>query len=344
MATERPHRFLFVVDPLSTLDPGHDSSVALMEAAGERGHVVAATTMSELSLAAGAVRTRCRELTLRRGNPSPGQDWFDAGLARDRAVEDFDAVFVRTDPPVDPDYLRATYVLDLVDPRRVFLINAPGGLRAANEKLFALQFPELCPPTTVTASRNNIRNFLQAHGAAVIKPTDGMGGRGVLLLREGDENVESILEEATDRDRRHVIVQKYLDEVRGVGDRRVIVLDGVPVGAVRRRAPAGEFRCNMAVGGAPEADMITARDREICARLASRLNQLGLIFVGIDVIGSYLIEVNVTSPTGLREIDGHSTGPGLGIRIIKWLEQAIAGRAVEQSHELTPLSTQAKGR
>ena len=327
MMTKGARDLLFIVDPVSTLNPTHDTSVALMEAAQARGHRVAVTTMSELALGHGAVRTRCREIRLRATTPeSNGLEWFDTAVEQDRAVEDFDAVFIRTDPPVDADYLRATYVLDLVDARRVLLLNSPDGLRAANEKIFTLQFPELCPPSTVTARREDIRSFLRVHGTAVLKPTDGMGGRGILLLRRDDENLESILEEATDRDHRHVIVQKYLSEVRDDGDRRVIVLDGMPLGSVRRRAGAGEFRCNMAVGGAAEADQITARDREICERIAPRLRELGLIFVGIDVIGSYLTEVNVTSPTGLREIDAYSTGPGLGEQVIEWLERTVAAR------------------
>ena len=228
-------------------------------------------------------------------------------------------MFVRTDPPVDRRYLRGTYLLDFVDDRRTVLVNAPRGLRHANEKLCALQFPELCPPTIVTADLGEIIDAARSWGAAVLKPTDGMAGRGILLLRPDDPNLRSLLEIATARGRDQVVVQRFVPESVD-GDRRVVVLDGAPIGVVRRIARTDEFRCNMAAGATTVGDSVTSRDKEICASIAPMLAAHGLALVGIDVIGDYLTEINVTSPTGLREIDA-LTGTRTAENVIAWVEQ-----------------------
>ncbi len=225
---------------------------------------------------------------------------------------------MRTDPPVNAQYLRATYLLDLVDPGRTLLVNSPAGVRNANEKLFALRAPELGPATLVSADRRQIRETIGTWGRAVLKPTDGMAGRGILLLHPADPNLASILDSATERGQSQVVVQQWLP-ASAEGDRRVIVLDGQPIGVVRRIACAGEFRCNMAVGARVVADAVTDRDRAICARLAPLLQEQGLVFVGLDVIGDCLTEINVTSPTGLREIDA-LTGSHLAADIVAWVE------------------------
>jgi glutathione synthase len=301
---------VFVVDPVESLNAPHDSSVALMEAAQARGHRLLVTTMADLRIQGGHTSAVCTPLevkpaTLRDGRWHAAADWFCLGRREDRVLAETDAVFVRTDPPVDARYLRGTYLLDLVDERHTVIVNAPRGLRNANEKLSALQFPDLCPATVVSADPHEITEVTEAWGTAVLKPTDGMAGRGILLLRPGDPNLRSILEVATVRGRDHVVVQRFLPE-SVEGDRRVIVLDGSPIGVVRRIAATNEFRCNMAAGATPVADAVTSRDKEICARIAPMLAANGLVLVGIDVIGDYLIEINVTSPTGLREIDALS--------------------------------------
>jgi glutathione synthase len=228
-------------------------------------------------------------------------------------------VFVRTDPPVDARYLRGTYLLDHVDDRQTLVVNAPSGLRQANEKMSTLRFPDLCPPTVVSADAGEIIDATRTWGAAVVKPTDGMAGHGVLMLRPNDPNLRSLLDIATARGREQVIVQRFLPE-SVAGDRRVIVLDGAPIGAVRRIARDGEFRCNMAAGAWVVADSVTSRDNEICARIAPLLAAHGLHFVGIDVIGDYLTEINVTSPTGLREIEA-LCGTRCADDVIGWAEQ-----------------------
>jgi glutathione synthase len=240
-------------------------------------------------------------------------------------LDDVDVVTMRTDPPFDADYLRATYLLDRVDARRVVMVNSPTGLREANEKLFVLRFPDLVPDTLVTADIGEAVATVRDWRKAVLKPTDGMAGRGILRLCPDDLNLHSILETATGRGRRHIVVQRWVPEAAAQGDRRVIVLDGEPIGAVRRATAPGEFRCNMAAGAAVVADEVMAVDKHICAVLAPELVRLGLRFTGIDVIGDRLTEINVTSPTGLREIDALS-GTRLPDLVIDYLEHRVRER------------------
>ena len=323
--TRPPLDLIFVIDPIGSLRPGHDTSVALMESAQARGHRIMVTTMSALGVRDGRATALCTPVRLRpaslRGLRSHApEDWYDALPVEPWVLDDADAVFVRTDPPVDAAYLRATFILDLVDQRHTIMINAPAGLRHANEKLFGLRFPELGPATLVSADVPAIIEVTREWGAAVVKPTDGMAGRGIMLLRPEDPNLRSIVEAATTRGRDQVVVQRFLPESAD-GDRRVIVLDGVPLGVVRRIAEGGEFRCNMATGARVVADAVTARDKEICARIADQLAAHGLVFVGIDVIGEHLTEINVTSPTGVREIDAFAAGTRLSDTVIAWVEQ-----------------------
>lgn len=321
-------RIAVVADPLPVLAPAHDSTVAIVEVAQERGHEVLFTTTSGLRVRGSRAYAGCRPVevvpaVLAGGRWTAVADWWRAGEERDVCLDDVDVVLMRTDPPVDADYLRATYLLDQVD-RRVAVVNAPEGLRAANEKLFILRFPELVPDTVVTADVGEAEATVRRWGRAVLKPTDGMAGRGILRLCPEDPNIRSILETATVRGRSQVVVQRYVEEA-SQGDRRIIVLDGEPVGVVRRVAAPGEFRCNMAAGAAVVADEVTPLDKQICAVLAPELARLGLVFTGIDVIGDRLTEVNVTSPTGLREIDALS-GTRLPLLVVEYLERVVAGR------------------
>jgi glutathione synthase len=323
--------FVFVIDNISGLQPGHDTSVALMEGAQLHGHRILVTTAARLGFADGRAAALCRPVTLRpavlhesRWIADP--EWFTLGQRSLYRLADAAVVFMRTDPPVSAQYLRATYLLDLVDTTRTLMVNSPSGVRNANEKLFALRVPELGPPTLVTADRDMIRDAVGEWGRAVLKPTDGMAGRGILVLEPDDPNLASILDTATGRGQVQVVVQRWLPE-SAYGDRRVIVLDGRPVGVVRRVArAAGEFRCNMAAGAAAVADTVTQRDHEICAGLAPLLREHGLPFVGIDVIGDRLTEVNVTSPTGIREIDA-LTGSHLAGDVIAWAEDRCRASA-----------------
>jgi glutathione synthase len=324
---------LFIIDPLETLNAAHDTSVALMEAAQLAGRRVHTSTVGDLAVLEGrpvarAAAIRLRPAVLADGKWIADADWYSASPVQEIDLNAMSAIFMRTDPPVDASYLRATFILDLVEPTHTLVINSPSGLRDANEKMFGLQFPELGPPTIVTADRDRIRDVVDRWSTAVLKPIEGMAGRGIMLLNSGDPNLNSILDTATTRGRDHVVIQQYLPAVDHQGDRRVIVLGGEPIGAICRIALGGaEFRCNMATGAAVVADRVTARDREICRVLRPELLRHGLYFVGIDVISGYLTEINVTSPTGVREIDA-LCGTTLAADIIDWVAQACATRVV----------------
>lgn len=313
-----------VADPVPTLMPAHDTTVAIIEAAQRRGHRILVTTTAKLSVSGGRARACCQPIEVTPARLADGRwqapaNWWRAGPAEDIILDRADAVLMRTDPPVDDMYLRATYLLDYVDPRHTVLINAPRGLREANEKLFTLRFPELVPDTLVSADLQELTATVGDWGKAVLKPTDAMGGRGILLLRSDDVNLRSALEISTGRGRCQVILQRWVPAAAD-GDRRVMVLDGEPVGAIRRVAGTGEFRCNMTAGAAVLADSVSARDKEICAVLRPELAALGIVLVGIDVIGDHLTEVNVTSPTGVREIDA-ICGTNLAELIVEHIEQ-----------------------
>jgi glutathione synthase len=295
---------LFVVDPLDELDASLDTSIGLMHAAQDSGAEVWVAEARDLEAVGGRAVAQARQVKLAPSVPAGGvrwtvpDPWYDAGTVEPLRLEDTEAVFVRTEPPVDLDYLAATYVLDLVDPRHTALVNAPGGLRACSEHLVGLAYPDLVPPTLVTARPEAIRNFLDEHGAVVVKPVDGFSGHGVFLLRAEDPNLASIVDTATFRSSRSVIVQPYLADVEA-GNKRIFLVDGVAVGATLRHPVTGDFRI-----ASPDAPAeLTDRDVEIVDRLAPALKRHGLRCVGLDVIGDRLIEVNVTSPGALRKAD-----------------------------------------
>jgi glutathione synthase len=293
-----------------------------MEAAQELGHEVWITQANQLGVVDGKATGLLQPVQLTPVQLTDGQwiaadPWFELGTPTYHPLEAMDAVFMRTDPPVTVPYLYATYVLDYIDPAKTLVINAPQGIRAANEKMYALQFTDAIPKTIVSQSKLVIREFLEQQGAAVLKPLGGKAGEGILFLDPGDRNFNSLVEISTQQGQVPVMVQTYLPDAK-LGDKRIILLNGEPIGSVNRIPTGKEFRGNMAVGGAVAKTDITEREREICAQLAPKLRQDGLIFVGIDVIGGFLTEVNVTSPTGIREID-RLDGIRLGYQVIEWI-------------------------
>jgi glutathione synthase len=297
-------RIAFIADPLESLDPSVDTTIGLMQAAQRRGAEVWVTEANRLEAASGRARAVARQVHLESSQPVGGhvwsvaETWFTATEPTRVWLDEMSAVFMRTEPPVDHAFTTATFLLDLVDTRRTALVNDPRGLRACSEHLVALRFPDLMPPTIVTFDPHAIRSFLIQHGIAVVKPVDGFAGRGVLRLDRHDPNLASLLEMSTAGGSRPVIVQKYLREV-AAGNKRIFVVAGEPVGAVYRYPAAGDFRIGNPSAEAP----ITARDRDICARLAPLLRADGIHVAGLDVIGPYLIEVNVTSVGALRKAD-----------------------------------------
>ncbi len=325
-----PVKFTFVLDPLDRLDPGHDSTVALMEATQARGHEVFVTQASSLGVKEGRAVATVRpvrfvpvELNEAGDRWLAGEQWFEyAGEASPMELDAMDAVFMRTDPPVDTAYLYATYILDYVDPRQTLVVNRPSGLRHANEKMYGLRFAEWMPRTIVSAEKDAIQAFVTQEGRAVLKPIGGKAGEGILFLEDGDRNFNSLVEIATLRGTLPVMVQQFLPEAKD-GDKRIILLDGEPIGAVNRIPTGSDFRGNMAVGGRVAKVNVTDRERDICKAIAPVLQRDGLYFVGLDVIGGYVTEVNVTSPTGIREID-RLDGVSLGDRTIAWVEGRCA--------------------
>lgn len=300
-------KLAFIIDPLPQLDPGHDTSVALMEAAQQLGHEVWVTQAHQLSVIEGTAwaalqRVELTPVVQQGGRWIASENWFRLSASVLTCLEAMDAVFLRVDPPVTIRYLYATYILELLASSKTLVINSPQGLREANEKMYTLQFHQVMPETIVSADKQIIRQFVEAQKAAVLKPLGGKAGEGILFLETSDRNFNSIIEISTQHEREPVMIQRYLPEARD-GDKRIIIFNGEPLGAVNRVPTGQEFRGNMAVGGRVEKAEINARDAEICTAVGSRLCENGLYFVGLDVIGGYLTEVNVTSPTGIREID-----------------------------------------
>ncbi|MBE9012913.1 glutathione synthase [Pseudanabaenaceae cyanobacterium LEGE 13415] len=316
-------KIAFIIDPIDRLDPTHDTSVAFMEAAQQLGHEVWITQANRLSVVQGKAFATLEKVTLVPVTLGENRwiavdRWFQIEQPTFQALETMDAVFMRTDPPVNTAYLYATYILDYVDPSKTKVINSPSGIRAANEKMYALQFTEAIPETIVTQEKRVILQFLEQQGTAVLKPLGGKAGEGILFLQSGDRNLNSMIEISTQQGTLPIMVQAYLPQAKD-GDKRIILLNGEPLGAVNRIPTGNEFRGNMAVGGRSAQCDTTDREREICAQLAPTLQKDGLYFVGIDVIGGYLTEVNVTSPTGIREID-RLNNTQLAVQVIESIE------------------------
>ncbi len=290
-------RVAFQMDPLEGIDIDADSTFVLALEAQKRGHEVYHYLPQDLAFEAGAVRARARPLEIRRKKG----DHFTLGPEECLDLRGFDVVLLRQDPPFDMAYITTTHLLEHLHPRPL-VVNDPAEVRNAPEKLFVTNFPDLMPPTLISSRREEILDFRAEQGDIVIKPLFGNGGADVFHIRPEDDNLNALLEMFTRIYREPIMVQRYLPEIRQ-GDKRIILIDGVPVGAVNRVPPAGEARANLHVGGRAEKSDLTPREQEICARLGPTLAERGLVFVGIDVIGDYLTEINVTSPTGLQEID-----------------------------------------
>lgn len=286
------------MDPIDRILPDKDTTFVLMLESLRRGHGVYYCTQFDLFTRDSTPFACFRRAEVMRGIPH-----FRLFEERTEPLDWFQVVFMRKDPPVDLDYLFATHLLSLADPARTLVLNNPRALRDANEKLYTLNFPSLIPPTLVTSDMARLRTFLaEVGGEAILKPLDACGGAGIFLIRTGDRNLNSIIETATANGRRLIMAQRYLPEIRQ-GDKRVILLDGQPLGAVLRVPREDDHRGNIHVGGNCVRSALTARDLEIVAAVGPRLCADGLVLVGLDIIGDYLTEVNVTSPTGVQEIN-----------------------------------------
>jgi glutathione synthase len=314
------YRFAFIMDPLEKVLVDKDTTFVFMLESIARGHEIYFVAMRDLVARGPQVITRARRCEVARAHPH--YRYLDDGA--DYPIEHFDAVFMRKDPPADAAYLYATMLLSLADSRRTFVINHPQGLREANEKLYALNFPGAIPPTIVTYEIARLKQFMTEQGGEmIVKPLDGHGGEGVFLVGARDRNLGAIVEAVTHYEMRPIMAQRYIPEARN-GDKRLIVLNGEPLGGTLRVPREDEHRGNIHVGGTCVKAPVTARDREICRMIQPRLERDGLYFVGLDIIGDYLTEVNVTSPTGVQEID-RLDGVNLEAKVIDFVESRVAG-------------------
>lgn len=288
-----------LMDPIGTIKPHKDSSLAMALAAQARGWPLFYFEMGDLFLRDGRAFAQLRELTVRDDDA----DWFSLGEPQEISVGELDVVLMRKDPPIDTEYLYATQMLALAEAEGTLVVNRTQALREANEKLACAWFPQCAPPTLVTRDQSRLRNFLSEHGDVIIKPLDAMGGASIFRVRADDPNVGVIFETLTEHGSLYAMVQRFIPEI-SAGDKRILLIDGEPVPYALARVPAkGETRGNLAVGGTGVGVALSERDYWICEQVAPRLKAMGLMFVGLDVIGDYLTEVNVTSPTCIRELD-----------------------------------------
>lgn len=294
-------KLLVIADPLPTFKTYKDTTYALMREADRRGYRLFALEPRHLMIRDQHVLGMACAITLKPPGDHP-YDWFDAAPAALTRLCDFDIVLMRKDPPFDNEYLYSTHLLDLAERQGARVVNRPQAIRDFNEKLAVAKFPQFAPPTLVTSLDEVLRDFLAEHRDVIFKPLDGMGGSGVFRVRMDDPNIGVIIETITEHGQRTIMAQRFLPEIRD-GDKRVLLIDGVPAPFALARIPKpGETRGNLAAGGKGVARPLTPRDREIAQTVGPVLRELGLTLVGLDVIGSHLTEINVTSPTGMQEI------------------------------------------
>jgi glutathione synthase len=308
-------KIAFQMDPIGPIDINADSTFRIAEEAQARGHSLFYYTPEHLAYQEGRVTARGWPLTVRREKGNH----FTLGEETVVDLSEFDVVWLRQDPPFDMFYITTTHLLQRIHPKTL-VVNDPFWVRNYPEKLLVLDFPDLTPPTTIARDLDTIRDFKNRHGDVILKPLYGNGGAGVFRLTESDRNLSSLHELFTGFSREPLIVQKYLPAV-SKGDKRVILVDGAPIGAINRVPAEGETRSNMHVGGRAEKVELTERDREICAAIGPLLREKGQVFVGIDVIGNHLTEINVTSPTGIQELERFD-----GINAAQKIWEAIEAR------------------
>jgi len=288
-----------VMDPIESINPKKDSTLAMMLAAQARGWTIYCMQQSDLLIKSGEVHGRFSELEVRHDM----HDWFSIKAIHEGPLIELDAVLMRKDPPFDMEYIYTTYMLEMAEQAGLRVLNRPGSIRDCNEKLFALQFPQCCPPHLVSRDPAHLRAFHTEHQDVIFKPLDGMGGASIFRVKPKDSNLSVILETLTHQGTVQTMAQKYIPEITE-GDKRILLINGEPIPYALARIPAiGESRGNLAAGGEGVARPLTARDRWICDQVGPALKARGLYFVGIDVIGDYLTEINVTCPTCIRELD-----------------------------------------
>jgi glutathione synthase len=318
-----------VMDPIAKIKFAKDSTLAMLLAAAARGWKLTYFEQSDLYLRDGVAHGRGRALQV-FANP---EKWFELGEPHTCRLGEFDCVFMRKDPPFDAEYIYTTYILERAELAGAFVANKPQGLRDMNEKVFTAWFPQCCAPTLISRSAAQIKAFAEEHGRIVVKPLDGMGGKSIFVTEKDDKNLPVIIETLTDVGQRFAIAQRYLPEIAASGDSRVLLIDGEPVPYALARIPLPtDNRGNLAAGATGVGRPLTERDRWLAAEIGPVLAQRGMVFVGIDVIGGFVTEINVTSPTGIRELD-KQFGLNIGAMVMDALERRIAGRSVAEQPE-----------
>jgi glutathione synthase len=310
------------MDPIAKIKFAKDSTLAMLLAAAARGWKLTYFEQSDLFLRDGVALGRGRPLEV-FANP---EKWFALGEPAVQPLGTFDCVFMRKDPPFDAEYIYTTYILDRAEIQGAMVANKPQGLRDMNEKVFTAWFPQCCAPTLITRDMSDMAAFAAEHGKIVVKPLHGMGGRSIFVTEKGDKNLSVILETLTEYGTRFAIAQRYLPEIAATGDSRVLLIDGQPVPYALARIPAAhDNRGNLAAGAKGVGRELNERDRWLAAEIGPKLAERGMVFVGIDVIGGFVTEINVTSPTGIRELD-RQFGLNIGDMVIAALERRIGAK------------------
>jgi glutathione synthase len=315
-----PPRIVVVMDPIASIKPAKDTTLAMMLAAQQRGWTLWYAEQSDLWLRDGVAMARVRDVKV----TDDLQSWFEFGNPQTIKLGEADAILMRKDPPFDMEFIYTTYILERAQDQGALVVNRPQGLRDMNEKVFTAWFPQCCAPTLITRDMRDMHAFLQEHQRIVCKPLYGMGGRSIFAIERGDKNTNVIFETMTQYGTNFAIVQKYLPEIVATGDSRVLVIDGEPAPYALARIPSEtDNRGNLAAGAKGVGRALTDRDRWLVSEIGPTLRERGMLFVGLDVIGGFVTEINVTSPTGVRELDKQ-----FGTNIADLLMAAIAKRLV----------------
>jgi len=309
-----------IMDPIGSINYKKDSTLAMLLAAQKRGWILSYMEQADLYLAEGEARGLMRPLQVE----ADAAHWYTLGDTKSTPLANLDVILMRKDPPFDMDYIYTTYLLEMAEHDGVLVVNKPQSLRDANEKLYTAWFPQCAPPTLVTCRAELIRTFLAEHGDVILKPLDSMGGASIFRLQQDDLNTGVIIETLTHHGKRQIMAQRFIPEIRD-GDKRILLINGEPVPYALARLPAkGETRANLAVGGRGVGVALSKQDYWICEQVAPVLREKGLLFVGLDVIGDYLTEINVTSPTCIRELD-EQYNLDIGSQLVDCIEANLNG-------------------
>ena len=325
MTTGKPQLGV-VMDPIPGINPAKDSTLAMLLEAQRRGYALWYFEQHDLRLRNGVAQGSARALRVADSKT----DWFELGPREERALSTLDVILMRKDPPFGTEYIYTTYLLERAELMGVMVVNKPQSLRDMNEKVYTAWFPQCCPETVITRSMGDMRAFLAEHGRIVVKPLHGMGGRSIFVLSQGDNNANVVFETLTDYGQQYAMAQTFIPEITR-GDKRIILVDGQPVSRVLARIPApDDNRGNLVAGAQPEVRELTARDAWICAQVGPVLRERGVLFAGLDVIGDYLTEINVTSPTGIRELQKLG-----GLDVAATLFDTLDARLAHRTNERT---------